>query len=60
MFPINKLVVAKDLIDGMEVGINVDRPCSATVLPDSDIMVSLTRSTYTDDNKGMNERVEST
>ena len=59
IYPINKLVFAKDLSNGMEVGINVDRPCAATVLPDSSFLISLTRSTFSNDDKGMNDRVDS-
>lgn len=58
LYPINKLIMARDLENGMEVGINVDRPCAATVLPNSSFLVSLTRSTFSDDDKGMGERVD--
>lgn len=59
LYPINKLILTRDLVNHMEIGINVDRPSSATVLPDSDIMISLTRSVFSDDIKGMGEKVES-
>jgi hypothetical protein len=51
--------MTKDIINHMEVGIAVDRPCSGTVLPNSSILLSLTRSTYTDDGKGLTETVNS-
>jgi hypothetical protein len=57
MYPTNRIIRTEDSTTGQELTVAIDRPSAATVLPSSEIFIHLQRATYTDDRKGMSERV---